>query len=310
MNNKNKRFGQGLVLALMALMVASWSARAVDLIITDGAASKHDQRGTYANALLHAVMERTRAEFGPYRIEQTTQSMQRKRLHSEMREGKLLNVTTFPATAEWLNTLQAVPIPIDLGLLSWRLLLIDQKNQDKLRALAQTGQLKKATAGAGRNWIFLEQLRQHGYRTTTGNDYEGLFQMLRAGRFDYLPRGVNEIFPELDARSASYPGLAVDDSALMHSPIAPLFFIAPKETRLHRRISTGMQAMLRDGTLEQLMLDFYRRDLERAKLCDRILVELPDNAVPSAILTRKELWFNPFEPRHSLCASGSPTRQK
>ncbi|MFB9156893.1 hypothetical protein [Chromobacterium violaceum] len=52
----------------------------------------------------------------------------------------------------------------------------------------------------------------------TEASYELLFAMLDKGRFDLFPRGIGEVFSELDNRSAAYSGLAVDKSLLIYYP--------------------------------------------------------------------------------------------
>ena len=85
-----------------------------------------------------------------------------------------------------------------------------------------------------------------------------------------------------------------------------LFFVSPRAARLHLRISAGMEAMLKDGSLERLVLAHHKEDLRRAKLCGRKRLELPNRQLESSMFARKELWFNPFEARHGLCPALLP----
>lgn len=299
-----------LIPAIAACALASSHAAAanedVDVVIFDQPVSKNDRRRDYANAVLHAVMERTVPDFGPYHITHAPVHMERPRLLAALKEGKLVNLTAYPAASDWMRALRPVQIPIDMGLQSWRILLIDAKNQPSLRAVGSLAQLARLQAGAGSAWATLESLRSARLPVTTGGSYEGLFQMLMAGRFDYFPRGVNEIFAEYDTHHPANPTLAIEDSLLLHDQIPSLFFVAPRAVRLHLRISTGMEAMLKDGSLERLVLAHYKDDLRRAKLCGRKRFELPNRQLESSMFTRRELWFNPFETRHGLCPALLP----
>lgn len=288
-------------LTALVLAAAHCHAAAADVVVMDRPTNGTDRRRDYAAQLLHEVMERTTAEYGPYRLEWAALPMERERLLNEMLRGKHVNTVANPANAQWLAALRSVPVPIDLGLQSWRLLLIDRKNQGRLRQLAVTGKLRQAAAGAGNTWVLNEVLQQNGYGTVTGNSYDGLFYMLQAGRFDYLPRGIHEIFPEFERHRRTFPALAVEDGIVLNIPIPSLFFISPGEERLHRRITAGMEGMLKDGSLERLVLSFYQRDLARAGLCGRLRIALANPALDPAMEARTALWLDPFEPRHGLC---------
>jgi hypothetical protein len=291
-----------IAVLLSMLMLAAGQAAAIDIVVSDAPLSKGDQRRQYSYLLLKAVLERTVPQFGAFRIDHIPAHMERPRMLAALKAGKLANVTTYPADAEWLRELKVVPIPIDMGLQSWRVFLIVAGNQARVRAMAEAGKLNELTAGASSTWVSANALRDNGYPVVPGGNYTGLFQMLMAGRFDYFPRGLNEIYGEYDVYSKSYPTLAVEDSILLHDNIPSFFFVAPQATRIHRRLTVGMEAMLKDGSLERLLLTQFKDDMERAKLCSRKRIELPNRLIGPAMLARKEMWFDPFDPRHGLCA--------
>lgn len=296
-----KTRGITALLAAQLLACVALHARAVDAVIFDRAVSPADYRREYSRALLQQVMERTVPQFGSYTIDYADAHMERPRLLEALKQGALVNVTAYPADAKWLKALLSVPVPTDMGLQSWRIALIDARQQDKMRKLALPDGLKQLTAGVGTVWVTRASLRDNGFRHVTGSNYSGLFDMLMAGRFDYFPRGVNEIFQEYDLRRAAFPQLAVEDSIVLHDQIPSLFFVSPRHPRLHQRISAGMEMLLQDGTLERFVLLHHRAFLQRAKLCKRRRIELPNRDIDQAMLARKDLWLDPFDPRHGFC---------
>lgn len=288
-------------LAALLLAVSAFDAQAVDAVIFDRAASPNDFRREYSKALLVQVMERTKPEFGPYTIDYADAHMERPRLLEALKDGKLVNVTAYPADAKWLKSLSYVPVPADMGLQSWRIALIDSKKQNRIRSLQLPEGLKELTAGVGSAWVTRASLHDNGFRYVTGSNYLGLFGMLMAGRFDYFPRGVNEIFQEYDQRKRAFPQLAIEDSIVLHDNIPSMFFVSPRNPRLYKRISAGMEALLKDGTLERFVLEHHRGYLQRAKLCNRRRIDLPNKAIDPAMLARKDLWLDPFDPRLGIC---------
>ncbi len=271
-------------------------------MLFDRAASAADLRREYSKALLQLVMERTVPEFGPYTIDYADAHMERARMLEALKDGKLINVTAYPADAKWLKSLSYVPVPTDMGLLGWRIALIDGRQQARMRKLTLPGELKALTAGVGASWVTRASLQDNGFRYVTGSNYLGLFDMLMAGRFDYFPRGVNEIFDEYDQRKTAFPQLAIEDSFVLHDHIPTLFFVSPQQPRLRKRLVAGMEAMLKDGTLERFVLEHHRSHLQRARLCQRRRIELPNRIIDPAMVARKELWLDPFSPSLGLCA--------
>lgn len=285
----------------LLLLVFAGRAQAVDAVIFDRPASQADFRREYSKALLQKVMERTVPAFGAYTIDYADAHMERPRLLEALKEGKLINVTAYPADAKWLKSLRSVPVPTDMGLQSWRIALIDASKQARMRDLSLPDGLKAMVAGVGSAWVTRHSLHDNGFRYVTGSNYLGLFDMLMAGRFDYFPRGVNEIFQEYDQRKAAFPQLAIEDSIVLHDNIPSMFFVSPKHPRLYKRILAGMEMLLKDGTLERMVLEHHRAFLVRAKLCNRRLIELPNKDIPPFLAARKDLWLDPFDPRHGIC---------
>lgn len=297
-----KIFHHALRGALLALALATaCPAGATDVAIIDHAESKGDQRRAFTRVVLRATLERTVGEYGPYRIDETPVFMERARLFSALKEGKQVNIVGMLADKEWLQGLPSIAIPFDLGLQSWRLLLADAGSLPRLRQLAADGQLAQARAGVGATWALRGILEQNKYHTVTGNSYEGMFLMLQAGRFDYLPRSLNDVFNEFEQHREKYPGLAIDQSIVLHARMPWQFFVAPQEERLRQRVAAGLEAMLKDGSLEQLVLAYFRADLQRARICDRIHIDLPNSQLDKALLARREVWLDPFDPRHGFC---------
>ena len=300
-----------LLIPILLLMLSVLEVQAQDIVVFDRAVSPADYRREYSKSLLKLVMERTVPEFGPYEIENADAHMERPRLLQALKEGKLVNVTAYPADARWIKELSSVPVPTDMGLQSWRIALINGKQQVRFRKLQLPGGLKQLVAGVGSAWVTRSSLQDNGFRYVTGSNYAGLFEMLLAGRFDYFPRGVNEIFQEYDQRRTTFPQLAIEDSIVLHDNIPSMFFVSPRHPRLYRRILAGMESLLKDGTLERFALEHHRSHLLRAKLCHRRRIELPNKYIDPAMLARKDLWLDPFDPRHGICpAQGLSTIRK
>lgn len=288
-----------LILLVLAL-AAGRPAGAMDTAIIDRAETDDDRRRDFTRIVLRAALERTSNDYGPYQFEEAPVFMERARLFNALKAGKQVNISAMLADAEWLQALPSIPIPLDLGLQSWRLLMADANKLPYLRQMAANGQLAQARAGVGATWALRGILEDNKYNIVTGNSYPGMFLMLQAGRFDYLSRSLNDVFSEYEHYREKYPGLAIEDSIVLHTRLPWLFFVAPQEARLRQRVAAGLEAMLKDGTLEQLVLAHFRGNLQRAHLCDRIRVDLPNRQLDK-VFNRRDLWLDPYNPRHGLC---------
>jgi hypothetical protein len=273
-------------------------AQALDVVRVPRPTSDHDARRNYSRALLAEVLRRTEPAFGPYTLEESDSPMTRGRLLLEMRDGVHVNVVANPADDKWLRELKAVWVPIDMGLQGWRIALIRRSQQAEIEALPSIAAFKAMRFGVASVWITRTALEQSGFKTVLGENYDGLFGMLLAQRFDMLPRGINEIFDEYDQRAPANPELAIERRYLTHDHIVSLFFVSPKAPRLAERIAAGMDAMLKDGSLRRFLLAYHGEAIARARLCDRIVVDLPRPALPRELAGRPELWIDPFNPTH------------
>jgi hypothetical protein len=257
--------------------------------------------GPPAKELLLEVLERTVPQFGPYAFTQSATHMERGRLLWALKQGKFANVTSVPADTRYLHGLLAVDIPIDMGMQNWRIALIDGRRAGLVAGAALAGRLPALAAGVGTGWVSEQVFIDNDYRHVSGGNYEGLFDMLQAGRFDYFPRGVHEIFQEFDARRGKFPNLDMDQSFLIHVNLPTLFFVSPSEPRLQQRIQAGMEAMLKDGSLERFVLKHFRAALLRANLCRRYRIDLVNKDLLSTFHVRKEALLDPFDPRLGIC---------
>ena len=291
-----------LLLCMALVLSVSCPAWAMDIVRFPGPTSAQDARRAYSVQLLTEVLRRTEAAYGPFELVEVDSVMTRRRLLLEMREGTHVNVVANPADDEWLRELKVVPVPIDMGLQSWRIALIRQPLQARLNALSTPAQFKALRFGVSSNWVTRLALQRNGFNTIIGGDYEGLFGMLLAQRFDLLPRGLNEVFPEYDRRHAQVPELAVEQRYLLHDHIPSLFFVSPAAPHLAERLNVGMEAMLKDGSLRRFLIAYYGDMLHRARLCERQVIELPLPTLPAELANRPELWFDPLDPRNGICA--------
>lgn len=259
-----------------------------DVIYAWSEAMADDPRGHYPIELLKLALARSgenlnaipsKHELGQYR---TLRQVQLNR--------DLDVVWTFTNTAREQQLL-AIRIPIDRGLLGWRLLLINKQEQARFDTLS-VNELKHLRSAQVYDWPDLPVLQQNGFNVYPGSSYDGLFAMLKRQRINYFPRSATEIWPELATHSED--GLAVENNWALHYPAPLYFFVSHDKPQLAAAIEKGLRAAIADGSMKQLFLQHFSTSIELAALHKRKIVNLTNHDLPDATpLAEPDLWFNP-----------------
>ncbi|WP_374359642.1 hypothetical protein [Pseudoduganella danionis] len=251
------------------------------------AESLDDERGEYGYALLQLALAKAGNRYQAV-LSQT--SMQQNRALVELQSGAgRIDIVGTMTSIERETALLPVRIPMSRGLIGWRVGLLRADRQDLLRDVRNISDLKKFSTGQGHDWPDLTILRHNGILVYPVAVYSSLFGMLNAGRYDWAPRSLNEIWGE----ARRHPELVVDQHILLHYPTADYFFVNKNNPALAENIRQGLELALADGSFEQLFYLHYGPGIRRAQLDKRVLIELPNPLLsPQTPLQRKELWFS------------------
>lgn len=185
-----------------------------------------------------------------------------------------------------------IRIPLDKGLIGWRVALVPAERPDLLAGISNRQQLSRLVAGQVDDWPDTTILRNAGLKVLTSQDYGNLFPMLLRKRFDYFPRSVMEV-----QREAALPvaqGLVIDRYLLLRYPTAMYFFVSPHQPQLAAQLEQGLRMALQDGRFNQLFLRYNGQVLAGLALAKRTLIELDNPLLPPATpLQDSSLWYRP-----------------
>ena len=285
------RLRRSLWAACLALCMGH--AAAVDRIVYPLHQAVHDPQLDYVLAVLRLAV----AKCGkPYELEQSSQVMVQARALAELAEphGPIDIVWTM-TDLEREKALLPVRIPIDKGLIGWRLALVRQADAERWREVRSTASLGAFVAAQMHDWPDTAILRANGLQVSTTSNYEALFQQLAVGRVDYVPRSVIEIGEEL-ARHP-YLGLEIEPRLVIRYPAAFYFFVSPRRPELAEDLTRGLEAAIADGSFDLLFNRHFGDLANRLHLRERTLVELRNPLLPPLTpLARKALWFQGSPP--------------
>jgi hypothetical protein len=274
------------VFLLIAILAAPLPAAAEVVVRVPRPESGPDERSVYARRMLELALQRA---YITYRVEQNPVRMLQGRALLRLQNGEDIDVVSTMTTAEREATHLAIRIPIDKGLIGWRLLLINKSQADRMKSVRTIDDLKLMTGGQGTDWPDTTILRANGLNVYGTTNYDALFSMLESDRIDYFPRSVTEIWNEIDAYRQR---LAVEPALVLRYQSAIYFFVRKGNTRLATDIAEGLEKMIADGSFDREFHEYYGEMIRKSGLRGRRVFDLANPLMPKDMpLSRKNLWF-------------------
>lgn len=286
------------------MLVASWclsvgccSAAAMRVVYPLTTFDEIDSRYEYEWAVLRVAMQKTEPHYGPFELHQSTHAMSSQRVAQELlMPGGRINIFTRATSMELEQQYLPVRLPVDKGLLGYRMFLIRDADLARFAAVRTLDDLRKLRVGQGKDWIDVPILRKAGFSVVEGTNYPGLFAMLAAGRFDFFSRSIDEAQREFKERHTAHPNMVIEPTLLLQYPM-PKYFFTRRDTEgklLAQRITEGMEMMIKDGSLNALFQRYKGESIKTGGLQGRRVLQLHNPYLsPETPLSRSELWFNP-----------------
>lgn len=253
----------------------------------------------YFPQLLRLALTKTSDE-GPFEIGHFPEPMSSLRQIAELSRRGAINVM-WDGTSHQRET-ELLPVRISLlrELNDYRAFLIREEDQPRFSRLQTLDDLRHLQAGAGENWPSVDVLRHNRLPVVTTTSYGSLFPMLRASRFDYLPRGVHEVWAE--QRNHAVHRLAIEQTTFLHYPVPFYFFVSREDAALAARIERGLLAAMADGSFDKLfhgVPSFQRSQDEIASGRRRVFALQMPPPGPGLLSLAPGPYNHALPPRHS-----------
>jgi hypothetical protein len=275
------------VFVLLACLGCAARAFADNVVYYPRPESAPDERSRYTQRLLELVLERADPA---YRLELNPVRMQQGRAIALLKSSEGIDVLSTMTSNEREQEMLPIRIPIDKGLIGWRLFLIRKDQLGKFGAIKSLSALQRLNAGQGNDWPDLRILRENGMSVYGTSNYASLFSMLESERIDYFPRAISEIWTELELYQDQ---LTVEPTIVLHYPTAIYYFVRKGNAKLAEDIRSGLEAMIADGAFERLFQEYFGDTIRRSRLKDRRVFELRNPLMPPKMpIERKSLWFH------------------
>lgn len=276
-------------LFLAAILIFSFgkvSAEEVRVLYTEG----FDSVGGYCMGMLKLALEHVDH---PYEITVDPGRRTDARAVEEVRSGHLDLIWAGSSTATE-KLLLPVRIPLYKGLFGYRIFLIRKGDQPKFDKIRNLEDLKQITMAQGASWPDADILERNGLQVEKILKYSSLFHMLDGGRYDALPRGLQEPFREIQ----SFPELrlTVEKNLMLVYRMPFYLFVSRDKPELAANLELGLNRAIADGSFDAYFFNdpTIKDALARVNIKDRIVLELDNPTLPARTpLDRPELWLDP-----------------
>ncbi|SOB75392.1 extracellular solute-binding protein, family 3 [Marinobacter sp. LV10R510-11A] len=225
-------------------------------------------------ALVNLALNKT-PEYGEFRILRSSELSQGRAL-LELAQGdhRLLDIANVATTSNRELFLMPIPIPVDGGLLGFRVCVVTPKSLPEFKGIHSLADLrdKGISIGQGTHWPDTSILRENGIPVITHTRYEILFGMLRKDRFDCFARGVSEVLNDLEIEND--PNLVIEPGLLLAYPMPSYLFVARDDQPTAHRLELGMERAIRDGSFGEFLKQYYGAAIEALDLDKRTMIIL------------------------------------
>lgn len=273
---------------LVLLLVESAGVSAEFVVSHRSAYADGDTHHLYSTALLQLTLEKTRTEYGDFRLLPMPPRNYARSLKAVVDNAypNLVVETSYEQELTHHAQLDFINFPVDLGILGYRVCFINPKLKASGVKIETLAQLQQYSFVHGVGWADTDIFRHNGLKVQEIENYDGIFLMIIGGRVDFFCRGANEVLGEKE-QFKHLSKLMIDDHFMLVYPL-PRFFYFNKANQLAKeRISLGLHRAYGDGSLQRLWQDHHRPSLDLVKLGGRKVIYLENPLVKGFELSVK-----------------------
>src|SRR6478609_4894561 len=154
------------------ILAAGWYGAGIGQIPADepmryiynGPESPADHRYSYHWLVLREALEKTSPKYGAYRMESANYMNEDRQAFELQNQSGKLTVLIRGDTREYEKKFEAVWIPIDKGLLGYRIFLIRSEDQARFTSATTLDDLRNYTIGQGSGWKDIDILKANGLK--------------------------------------------------------------------------------------------------------------------------------------------------
>lgn len=281
-----------LILLMLALPLPAAQAETVRF---PGGDTPYDKRWDFVIALLELALAKTpEGNATGDRVERLPSQAQGRRV-AELKAGNLDVAVAIGSRQLQQKPVLFIPVPLERGLLGWRLLLVNRESAARMKTVRTKAALQPFALGFVRTFADWPIMEANGLNLVPANDYKTLFSMLSARRMDYLSRGVGEIYAEYALQiDEGNTHVRIEPHLALHYRADWFFIVNPAKPQLARRIEQGLRLAIQDGSYDRLFAAHFGKLLTWARLDQRTVIELDNPDAPDlGTALPADWWWQP-----------------
>ncbi len=249
-----------------------------------------DSRNLYFIELLTQAL--AQANKG-YRVKMSVRGASHARQMKLVVDGKI-NVMWDAPGPEMSEQLMPIEIPIDKGLIGWRLFFIKKEDQRLFTHSTTLEELKKIRLGQVKSWHDTSILKANQMNVVATPNYFSSFKMLASNRFTYFPRSVSEIWQEQEERKDLLDNIVIEKNMALHYPIAYFYYVNKNNHVLAKDLQNGLEKMLADGSFDRLFNKYNNKQIALAEFHKRKVIHINNPFLPVGTYKKyRDFWFDP-----------------
>lgn len=281
------------IIISITFILLSYNSYSVDIVKLQVQQSSK-KKNAHNIEVIRRALEITQPEYNAFELNIIKKTMSGMRMYQSSLEGKSTNAIIVPANARWDRQHIPIRVPVRLGLLNYRLLLVNKAALSKFENINTEEELKTLTIGLANYWETTKILKSRGFKAVETSYFEGLFSKLQNHHFDYLPRGIYEIYDELESRKAALQNVVIEPNIALNIPMLSYVYISPTEPRIAQRLKSGLEQLLESGELEKILYKHYANDIKRADLKNRKIIKIESDYYKRQVrYYSKDLLYSP-----------------
>ncbi len=215
----------------------------------------------------------------------------------------MLDLVAAGPTKDRDSLYHAIKIPLYMGLLGYRVLVIRKDRYQEFINIKHPNELKALIACQAYHWPDSDILEANGYKVLRVLKLESMFTLVRNGRCDYFPRSITEGYTEIKgyAKISHTDVLAVFDDIILKYKFPYYLFTGIDNKKLAAQLEFGLEQAIADDSLINLMKihPATRHIFPISQWKDKRFFHLFNPLLPeSTPIEKKYLWLNIDTKKH------------
>lgn len=230
-------------------------------------------KNAYRAALYTLLLEATRPEFGDYQLRSYFEAEAAHRKALLLNSGVQLNIHfASPGTPVAAANVIQIPVDIQRGLLGYRVCLTTAQNSVPWAAVLDLKTLGSVRIGQVDSWPDFDIYKFNRLNLLGTPNFDGLFAMLSANRFDCLPLGVDEVSALYREKKVKYANLRIEETLLLYYEFPTYIYVSAKRPDIAKRLSRGFEIIQKNGQFDKLYEQYIAQDLAALNLPARRII--------------------------------------